>query len=273
MNLIPDQIQKELIEYLNGFDAYDFQFLLPDFMAEVKGEDELDHVDTQIESLDPETFAEFEKWAQERSSEVDTEVEFGAMVPAYLMFDRARAVPPKSWLVHFTKESFDAFDRGATLERLALSTHFKNPVAADCPNNLSDEIGGSEVVFGFAYEIDRLRQVHQWRERHTAVVFQCDYAVVARHSSDEEYQVIFPLCTEYNLIQLRRGAWGRTWTPTPVVFGEVDYSEDAPAFDSINDALDWVLALGQDAARYGFIAPSKIQELMSAKPRANRSPV
>lgn len=277
MKLIPDQIQQELIDYLNGFDAYDFQVLFPDFMKEVYGKDELDYVDVDLYTVEADLFSEFERWVNNYviSGHFDWQTEFGALVPPYLIFSEAHPLPRNSWLVHRTRSLFDAFDQGATIERLALTTWFKEPIRAKCPANVSDQIGFGEVVFGFAHDYDRSTL---WRSQQGsrsaygphAVIFQCDYAVEAYHSGDGEQQVIFPICTEYNLIQLH-GASG-WWTPVASLHGE-EFPGEVPEFSDAKEAVDWVIALGQDAVRYGFLAPSRLQLLTDELPRANRSPL
>jgi hypothetical protein len=100
---------------------------------------------------------------------------------------------------------------------------------------LTDSIGSWSVVYGFAFNADA-RNVLSWSNREkygkNAVLFQSDGAVEAWHYGDEERQVIFPLCSEYNVIPL--------YAPEPgnVTVGEVDDEDEATnRYDSIQDVI------------------------------------
>jgi hypothetical protein len=125
----------------------------------------------------------------------------GSDAPAYLYFGEVVQLPPGAWLVHFTKADFASFDRGTTLEGLALSTWKRSKDEVDCERNLSGELGPFEIVYGFAYDPEGSGN---WADRargygYSVLFFQTDCAVSAWHWGDQEQQVIFPLCTEYNV--------------------------------------------------------------------------
>jgi len=167
-------IQSWLASYLNtDVDIYDFSWTIREFLADQEIESDAEYV----EDLTEQQQVEFKDWLL-RDSKIDNICQ-GQEVdcPSYLMFRDARVLPKGTWLVHFSSKYFSQFKYGSNYERLHLSTWFikKHKVKS---NNLSDEIGAAEVVF------------------------QCDMAVEAYHTSDGYRQVIFPLGSEYNVIDL-----------------------------------------------------------------------
>ncbi len=130
--------------------------------------------------------------------------------PPYLTLNDAKKLPESQWLVHFTDASvFKAFDRGATLEGLHLSTWRRAKTFVQCPKNLDwESLGIYDVVFGFAYRAEEFtgqRGMAKLAARQkiygdTTLLFQSDCAVEAYHSGDEEWQAVFPLCSERNLV-------------------------------------------------------------------------
>ena len=121
--------------------------------------------------------------------------------PAYLWFDSVTLNDPGTWLVHFTGEYFTKFRRGATLEGLHLSTYLRSKAEVECDRNLSPDVAPFEVVWGFALNVE---QRENWSEMarnygRDFVLFQTDCSVTAWHHGDQQWQTIFPLCTEYNV--------------------------------------------------------------------------
>lgn len=205
-----------LVDYLNtpAPDPYDFRFLLKTWADEedVPGIDE----DTMVDDLDELSRERFARWLASNDGESHI---FAAMnssmpedVPAYIVMNRAARLPKGSWLIHYTDKSpFTSFDRGATLETPLWMTGSRNPSAplAKCPDNLSDDNGPYEVVFGFAFPvgIDRLVPLSSDLRSFTkygrnAVLFRSDLAIQCYHLADEETQAVFPICSEYDAIPI-----------------------------------------------------------------------
>jgi len=151
--------------------------------------------------------------------------EYGDMMglPATCVFSDPEKVHPGTWLIHFSPASFHSFDRGAALDALAYTGQ----------NETEHAEKDGPWVFAFAFEIpDMDRSFESIRRRLTGysakygrnfLVFQCDHAVSAHHSGDQETQVIFPLGSEYNVINATRG----TLAPTNKAVKEVLEREEA----------------------------------------------
>lgn len=204
------RVQKYLVNYLNiGLDPYDFP---QDFLLEWATDAgiELDQNDASCADLSPQQLKGYEAWLREhdKAGQIMEEDPYGS--PAYLMLDQAVALPPKTWCVHFTNaDVFRAFDRGATLEGLHLSTWKREKTFVDCDRNMVlEQVGPFEIVWGFAFEASMFEgwvksdnyRVKSRKYGKNAILFQTDCAVRAWHHGDEEWQVIFPLCSERNLV-------------------------------------------------------------------------
>jgi hypothetical protein len=201
-------IQDRLAGYLSiEIDPYDFDHFLSEWAEDrdIELPDE-----TYVHDLTDAQRADFEKWlrAEEKASEYMQEMP--AEAPAYLHFGDVEKLPRGTWLIHFSDSPFRDFEYGATMDRLALSTWWKNKTRVDCRKNLTDDIGDFERVYGFAYRAERLARkssIHSGYGKH-AVLFRSDAAVEVWHYGDEQNQVIFPLCSEYDaysLIDIRDG--------------------------------------------------------------------
>lgn len=197
-------LQDWFYQYLKmEVDPYDFNNYLPEWAEaeRIRGIDS----ETTPHDLKPAQLKKFEKWLRETEKGIDWVSTGDIYAPAYLYFNEVSKMPEGSWGIHFTRaESFDVFDRGTTLEGLALSTHKNKKDVASCPKNLTDDIGTAEVVFGFAFPALERNVLRRGLDKYgrNAVLFQTDGAVRAWHIGDEEYQMIFPLCSEYNVIPL-----------------------------------------------------------------------
>ena len=156
-------------------------------------------------------------------------------LPGYVHFYSPRLLPKGSWLVHFSRERFDVFDRGTTFENLALSTWNKTKAEVSCDRNRYPDASLYEIVWGFAFQAgDRnVGGVGAKKYGSNIVLFQTDCAVAAHHSGDEEYQAIFPLCSEYNR---HSGLYSEG-----IFYFEGKDGEELD-FDSIDDAIEAVLA-------------------------------
>jgi len=161
-----------------------------------------------------------------------------ASLPAYLLFDNPKLLGKGAWLVHFSRESFSAFDRGTRLENLALSTWAqKKAMLKSCKQNLSPSVGLFEAVWAFALDTDGVTSGEIWNTSRNfgnhILLFQTDCAIEAWHSGDEQMQAIFPLCSEYNV---KSGSYSGG-----KFYFEGRENEDLD-FDSIDDAIDAALA-------------------------------
>lgn len=206
----PDALAQELADYLNTkVDPYDFgNFLFEQWQEQDEQWKDTTGMGIQVEDLDDYSRERFSEWLLapekgERISRVQQERADDPLgVPSYLYFEDAKPLGKNAWCIHFTRHEFTSFERGATLEMLGLSTHWKQKANASCKINLDDSIGLYERVFGFAFPAEVGRRYAQiWRRKygHRAVLFQTDAAVVAYHVTDDEHQVIFPLCSERNV--------------------------------------------------------------------------
>lgn len=196
-------VQQDLHSYLStNIDPYDFTYYLPEW----GGATDTDlSEEPQVEDLTPEQLTAFTAWLQNehKGSEYAEQDPYGS--PPYLTLSSAGPVPPGTWLIHFTDEGpFRSFTRGTKLYGLHLSTWAKSNATAACATNLSPDHGLFETVFGFAFDAMQHGVVrHGQKYGQNAVLFQCDCAVKAYHNGDEEDQVIFPLCSEYNVVPFR----------------------------------------------------------------------
>lgn len=199
-----------LADYLDiDIDPYDFRHELLEWAEEsrVKKDGSGRKVDdeTGAEDLSEKQLASLKKWLIDNHKGEDWVATGAIDVPAYLYFMKPiERLPVGTWCVHFTNaDAFDVFDRGTTLEGLALSTHKREKDDVDCEKNLTEDIGSFEVVYGFAF-LAKDRDVLYRGQKYgrNAVLFQTDAAVRAYHIGDEEDQVIFPLCSEYNVIPM-----------------------------------------------------------------------
>lgn len=225
--------QKYLYNFLKqgdeGLDIHDLpEWILSEFM-ESRGE-QLPEA-TFAYDLPASVQEDLKKWVKanrvsERLVERDP-----AFAPAYLHFSNVKLQPRGSWLIHFTNQGpFDGFTSGATMDRLALSTWWKEKSKARCPENLSDGLGDLDYVYGFAFDIGRREALSGARKYgKNAVLFRSDAGVEAWHHGDEEWQVIFPCCSEYDVIPIY-GAGGSFYL-------QMKNSDRELEFDSIGDLI------------------------------------
>lgn len=208
MNKPPVKKVKELQDWLyidltpeGGLDPYHFSHYLEEWAAL----EEIDLGDEpEVYKLTPEQLEGFKDWLIETEKGIEFARQMPYESPAYLTLQYAKKLPSGTWCIHFTpSDPFEAFDRGTTIDGLHLSSWTEKKTFVDCKKQLSDNIGSGEVVYGFAFLADKvnvLEQSHSYGDN--AVLFQTDGGVLAYHVGDEENQVIFPLCSEYNAIPL-----------------------------------------------------------------------
>lgn len=234
--------QQDLIDYLNQeVDPYDFQYLMADWNPERA--EELDNV---VDALTETELKQFTQWLRAPAQQELIMREAGPEAPSYLFFTGARPVPKGSWFIHFTRETpFRAFEYGAPGEALGLTVHFRDRKrnAADCDVNMSGELGPHGTIYGFAFDLkDRDWRIGPRKYGQNAVIFQHDYAVTAHHSGDEENQVIFPICGEYNVVPVYDVSSATGGGLVPTNDGDVD-------FDSWQDIVAWVEQQSQGQRR------------------------
>lgn len=218
----------DLARYLKtGFDPYDFaqEWILeawntayPEF------------------AVDPERYeppkeeAVFERWVQDKivPEILHSDPRF---LPAYIHFDSVSVLPKGTWLVHFSRDHFFKFDRGATLENLALSTWDREKATASCKVNRYPHAGLGDLVWGFAFHSDDRNVGYTAAKKYGdhIVLFQTDCGVSAWHHGDEEQQIIFPICSEYHV---HSGSYSNG------TFYFTEKSGDDIEFDDIDGAIE-----------------------------------
>lgn len=198
------EIQSWFYDYLKTeIDPYDFGRFIPEWAEDtgvrLKDVDELTPSD-----LKPVKLKKFHDWLVANEKGIEWVGTGDVYAPAYLYFNEVSKMETGSWGIHFTEaDPFGVFDRGTTLDGLALSSYKNTKDKVDCSKNLTDRIGTAEVVFGFSFTADQRNVLSVGRKYgQNAVLFQTDGAVRAWHIGDEEYQMIFPLCSEYNVIPM-----------------------------------------------------------------------
>jgi len=124
-------------------------------------------------------------------------------LPMGCVFHSVEKVPEGTWCIHFTNADFNSFDVGAPLHALAYTGY-----------NESERASEDAWVYAFAFEADVFVDLDDLRRRHTGyhgkygdnyLIFQVDHAVRAYHSEDNEYQIIFQIGTEYNVLNATSG--------------------------------------------------------------------
>lgn len=210
------ELQDELLQALtrptSDLDlAYDFFHISGSYFAD------RDEYPESVEELTPEQLQSFARWL--RREGIALEVRDAPLeVPPSYFFDNPVALPAGTWLIHHGKAPFAKFDRGATMDRLQLSTWYKEPQRAS-DKNTDDELGLYDRVFAFAFLAEEDPCVRRQTGKPTPrcdrygpylILFQSDAAVSVWHPGDQEDQVIFPVGTEYNVRQLGVSEMG-TW--------------------------------------------------------------
>jgi hypothetical protein len=228
------EIQSWFYDFLKQkVDPYDFGRYIEEWASDT-GVRLKDPDETTPHDLTPSQLKKFEKWIVDEEKGIDWLSTGDPFAPAYLFFDEVSKLPVGSWGIHFTEaDAFDVFDRGTTLDALALSTAKRTKDKVDCSKNLTDKIGTGEVVFGFAFTADQKNVLSMGQKYgRNAALFQTDGAVRAWHVGDEEYQMIFPLCSEYNVIPM--------YGPRPgeITIGTEDGGE--AVFQSLEDVIRYV---------------------------------
>jgi hypothetical protein len=244
-------IQKWLFDYLStDVDPYDFNFAIPTWIEQEGVTDDgvpyTEPTDVTPEDLSPEMLKAFTAWLK-KSGEMELYTrEMPLAAPAYLTLHAESKPQRGTWFVHFTNRDFvGGFTYGSTLDGLQLTTWKNRKDLANCANNLSKGGALAEVVFGFAFAIDDLSN---WKEIRYAVkkygknaaLFQCDCAVRAYHDGDQEHQVIFPVCSEYNLhmISIDAGGYPSVW---------IEADGDDREFESINEVVVFLEGASQSS--------------------------
>lgn len=229
--------QKYLYEYLKiKIDPYDMPHRFLEQWAEEAGVkvDEDDFAD----ALTAEQLKAYEAWLIKNEKGIELVERDPAGAPAYLTLMWPDLMPRGTWAIHFTNEgTFEAFAQGATIPRLALSTWWEDKEQARCPENLTDQLGTYEYVYVFSFlaaKIDGMIGYASRKYGKNAILFQTDAGVKAYHVGDEEYQLILPACSEYNVIPLHNIQDG-------ISCGfEGSKEGEGLSFDSIKDLIAYV---------------------------------
>lgn len=189
-----------LFDYLSiDVDPYDFAHYLPEWFRDT---DEVDPTE-YVEELGEAKLERFKKWLIDNKKGYEYADEMPYESPAYLHMSAEKKLPRGTWCAHFSNSPFDRLEYGATIEGLHLSTwrRDRKSAPAKCPDNLSLDRAPFEVVYGFAYLLSSFRDVREPASKYGRyiILFQTDEGILAHHYGDEEKQVIFPLCSEYNV--------------------------------------------------------------------------
>jgi len=200
----PEELQRELLHLLNSpLDAYDF---FP-YIGEYAEEHGLDPEDPYGVADDPKAAAKFMQWVKANDIHGRWMREDPTSVPPKLTFSDARALPEGSWLIHHSDAYLDEFGQGATYDRLGLSTWFTEKQRSG-KLNLDDELSPIERVYVFAFTpkndpaISRFGLPMASGYGENWYLFRSDAAVLAYHNDDEQWQVIFPAGSEYDLMRV-----------------------------------------------------------------------
>lgn len=228
--------QKYLLSYLEiDIDPYDF----PHYMLEEWGEENDVKIGDEdfASDLTPDQLKSYEKWLKDRDKAIEYLERDPASAPAYLTLRWPKKLPKGTWGIHYTKEpSIDAFRFGATIPKLALSTWWEKKDEAQCPENLSDELGSYEYVYSFAFPVEGKGSVspsYGLKYGRNAVIFQTDAALLAYHDGDEEWQMIFPACSEYNVVPVSLDG-------SEVTCAFADGEGEALTFGSVKDLIEYI---------------------------------
>lgn len=229
------EIQGWLYDWLSqrAPDPYDFPLGLIEDWADEEGVEGV--ADYTVDDLTEGQRSRYAAWLENQIPRLAYADPHG--LPAYLTLHAERKPPPGSWFAHFTREpgGFREFDRGTTIEGMHLSTWSSHKSTANCKTNLSQDIGVYDVVFGFAVDLNTaIRQQPRYAQQYgpNVVVFQCDCAVIAYHDGDEDYQAIFPICSEYNVVPFY-STGGRS------LLARAENDDDIE-FDSLGDAVNYI---------------------------------
>lgn len=221
------ELQESLVDYLNtGLDPYDFGWLISTW-DESKEND--------FEALTDSEQSQFRNWVLEQIESGDPAIHNDPYAPAYLYFSNAETLRAGEWFVHFTQSSpFFSFEHGATAERLQLTRHYPDSSRmgkkVKCPQDPRDGI--FSTAYGFAFHAsDAMRHTSHYAKKYgrNAVLFKHAHAVSAHHAGDQEHQVIFPICDEYDVV------------PIYDVVSEclVPLKSGERTFDSLKDIIAW----------------------------------
>jgi hypothetical protein len=169
-----------------------------------------------------------EGWRKTRPELFADEREECDMLSAWRTIQATRKMKPGIWYRHGAKSPFRNFLYGTKYCGMATSANRGAKATVDCTTNLLASTPESERVWGFAYparmtaygksirrsrglwtdedeKIDEIRQNHVYRGSlwskygQAAVYFKTNAAVEAWHLGDNDWQIIFPLCSEYDV--------------------------------------------------------------------------
>jgi hypothetical protein len=118
------------------------------------------------------------------------------------MFTEAQKKGAREVFIHFTNSLPRKFTQGTTISKMHLAAWKEDKDKARCPANL--RLSLEKAVFVFAYPAEYivgLIEAGTFPEYgRNAVIGRTDQAVEVWHVGDEEYQLVFPVCSEYDLV-------------------------------------------------------------------------
>ena len=232
--------------YLNsymkqGFDPYDFQHLLPQFLKKNNGltpqwkkyiadGEDYQIMDEWAPTATPQQLEDFKGFCLNHPQTGQD----GTEEPPYLSMDY-RGMQKAQWLVHFTEDA-DAiatqgfkfgFGEENGFRGLALTTHF------------TDKHRKKEPGYNFAFEADRSRSINQAADTEKygkeAVVFWSS-AVSLYHYGDEEHQMVFwgPQVNKSMIFPIGRDENDGKWYVP-------NHANDRPfKSETFSDCVDWI---------------------------------
>lgn len=207
MPMSAKELQDELLFHLNDPpNGYDFFSFVGQYVEDVKGLDP-DEIDPYQLLEDENESKKFMKWVDKTHVLEHWFRDEPAEIPPKFFFEHAEALPEGTWLIHHSNTSFSGFDRGISIEHLGLSTHISKKTKAG-PKNTDDEIGPHERAYAFGFTPDEDPAVSRFGLPLSSdygdrwYLFQTDAAVQAYHNADMQHQAIFPVGTEYNMVEV-----------------------------------------------------------------------
>lgn len=198
------ELQEELMsELASPVDAYDFFPYFKQY-AEEKG---LDPDDPHTVMENTKAAAKFMEWVEENDILTSWIEDDPTSIPPKIQFSRVKPLPAGTWLIHHSNAEIEEFDRGVDFEHLVLSTWLEEPLRRG-QLNLDDSISFRQRIYAFAFQpkddpaIRRDGRPGRSNYGNRWYLFHCDAAVSAYHQLDGESQVIFPVGTEYDLVEI-----------------------------------------------------------------------
>ncbi len=158
--------------------------------------------------------------------------------PSWMFMDYVE-VMKNQWMIHFTDDAeaiaCQGFKYGMDdFSRLGLTTYIEN----------TRKPGG----YNFAYDVDEWERYahgrHGFKYGDEAVLFRAS-GIKVWHHGDGEYQIVFVGNTAKDIVPLTKGGYDDGWWANGIGKGgreEQDSEQGDGSFDSLSEAVDWVIA-------------------------------